>query len=227
MTSNKHRSSRTGNSPRQDKNTQQPSNKKEKRGHDRQHQIEILQKRATVHGILDKNHFRGTRDGRNQQQTKCGMGSIPQKSDQELTSKAYRLCHRLRLFNMVITPTMTYASGTWTRSQTHERMIKTAQRKMLRLIVETNRKYKVKSKKETKETSTKHRKNNRRLTLIVRLTRKLERGSEPSSDKDQDSDVLPCWTETHRRMKWRMAGRIASLPKRNMDKQDVRLASWS
>ena len=32
---------------------------------------------------------------------------------QELTSKDYRLCRRLRLFGMVITPTLTYASGTW------------------------------------------------------------------------------------------------------------------
>ena len=43
------------------------------------------------------------------------------KYRQELTSKGYRLCHRLRLFNMVITPTMTYASGTWTLTQKHEK----------------------------------------------------------------------------------------------------------
>ena len=35
------------------------------------------------------------------------------KYRQELTSKDYRLCHRLRLFGMVITPTLTDASGTW------------------------------------------------------------------------------------------------------------------
>ena len=62
------------------------------------------------------------------------------KYRQELTSKDYRLCHRLRLFNMVVTPTMTYASGTWTLTLKHEKMIKTAQRKMLRLIVQTKRK---------------------------------------------------------------------------------------
>ena len=39
---------------------------------------------------------------------------------------------------------MTYASGTWTLTQKHEKMIKTAQRKMLRLIVQTKRKYKSK-----------------------------------------------------------------------------------
>ena len=62
------------------------------------------------------------------------------KYRQELTSKDYLQCHRLCLFSMVITPTLTYASGTWTLSQKHERLIKTAQRKMLRLIVQTKRK---------------------------------------------------------------------------------------
>ena len=52
------------------------------------------------------------------------------KYRQEHTSKDYHLCHRLRLFNIIITPTLTYASGTWTLSQKHEKMIKTAQRKM-------------------------------------------------------------------------------------------------
>ena len=66
------------------------------------------------------------------------------KYRQELTSKDYRLCHRLRLFNMVITPTMIYASGTWTLTLKHKKTMKTAQRKMLRLIVQTKRKYKLK-----------------------------------------------------------------------------------
>ena len=70
------------------------------------------------------------------------------KYRQELTSKDYRLCHRLRLFNMVITPTLTYASRTWTLSQKHERMIRTAQRKMLRLIIQTKRNTNQKTKKK-------------------------------------------------------------------------------
>ena len=36
------------------------------------------------------------------------------KYRQELTSKNYLLKHRLRLFDAVITPTICYASGTWT-----------------------------------------------------------------------------------------------------------------
>ena len=47
---------------------------------------------------------------------------------------------------MVITPTMTYACGTWTLTQKHEKMIRTAQRKMFRLIVQTKRRDKTKRK---------------------------------------------------------------------------------
>ena len=64
------------------------------------------------------------------------------KYKQELTSRSYLLRHRLCLFNMVITPTLTYASGTRTLLQEHEKLIRSTQRKMLRLIVQTKRKYK-------------------------------------------------------------------------------------
>ena len=58
----------------------------------------------------------------------------------ELTSKSYFLQNRLRLFNMVITPALSHASGTWTLFREHERMIRSTQRKMLRFIVQTKRK---------------------------------------------------------------------------------------
>ena len=51
---------------------------------------------------------------------------------------------------MVITPTLTYASGTWTLSQEHEHLIRSTQRKMLRLIVQIKRKYKKVMKKKKK-----------------------------------------------------------------------------
>ena len=69
----------------------------------------------------------------------------------ELTSRSYLLRHRVRLFNMVITPTLTYASGTWTLSQEHEKFFRSTERKMLRLIVQTTRKYKKKGKKTNAE----------------------------------------------------------------------------
>ena len=45
----------------------------------------------------------------------------------------------------MITPTLSYASGIWTPSKEHERMIRSTQRKMFRFIVQTERKYKKKS----------------------------------------------------------------------------------
>ena len=64
------------------------------------------------------------------------------KKRQELTSRTYMLRHRLRLFDAVVSPTMNYASGTWTFTKEHERMIQSTQRKMLRLIIQTKRRYK-------------------------------------------------------------------------------------
>ena len=64
------------------------------------------------------------------------------KYRQELTSKKYMLKLRLRLFDARVSPTLCYAAGTWTPSREHERMIQSTQRKMLRLIIQTKRKYK-------------------------------------------------------------------------------------
>ena len=109
------------------------------------------------------------------------------KYRQEPSSRDYRLCHRLRLFGMVITPTLTYAGGTWTLSQKHEKMIKTAQRKMLRLIVQTKRKYKSKedAAKKMKEVIEKHADEESKYAT----DKETEEGSDQDSNKDQDSDV--------------------------------------
>ena len=64
------------------------------------------------------------------------------KYRQELTSKKYMLKLRLRLFDATVSPTLCYAAGKWTPSKEHERMIQSTQRKMLRLIIQTKRKYK-------------------------------------------------------------------------------------
>ena len=64
------------------------------------------------------------------------------KYRQELTSKNYMLKHRLRLFDATVSQTICYAAGTWTPNKKHERMIQSTQRKMLRLIIHTKRKYK-------------------------------------------------------------------------------------
>ena len=49
-----------------------------------------------------------------QQETLGAAWAAFYKYRQELTSESYSLQHRLRLFNMVITPTMNCAACTWT-----------------------------------------------------------------------------------------------------------------
>ena len=71
-----------------------------------------------------------------------GAWTTFRKYRQELTSKKYMLKLRLRLFDVTVSPTLCYAAGTWTPSREHERMIQSTQRKMLRLIIQTQRKYK-------------------------------------------------------------------------------------
>ena len=64
------------------------------------------------------------------------------KYRQELTSQKYMLKYRVQLFDAAITPTICFASGTWAPTKEHERMIQSTQRKMLRLIIQTKRRYK-------------------------------------------------------------------------------------
>ena len=52
------------------------------------------------------------------------------------------LKHRIQLFDATVSPPVCYAAGTWAPNKEHERMIQSTQRKMLRLIIQTKRKYK-------------------------------------------------------------------------------------
>ena len=107
--------------------------------------IEILSKGESARYIGQKITFEDQETEEVKNRLKAARAAF-HKYRQELTLRNYRLCHRLRLFNMVITPTMTYGSGTWTLTQKHEKIIKTAQRKMLRLIIQTTPRYKTKRK---------------------------------------------------------------------------------
>ena len=100
------------------------------------------------------------------------------KYRQELTSKNHLLKHRLRLFDAVITPTICYASRTWTPT----RMIQSTQRKMLRLIIQTKRRYKkiVKHKEKTNEEND--------TNDMSSTGDESEDGQSSNTHKDQDSD---------------------------------------
>ena len=136
------------------------------------------------------------RNGDQQHQSGCIAGERVwqvSRTNNKISATGNNKKHRLRLFNMVISPTLSYASGTWTLTKEHERMIRTTQRKMLRLNC-TNE-------KEVQEEDTETQR------------RKIIRGPK-----------IPCWIETHRRMKWRLAVRIASLPDKRWTKTT---AKWN
>ena len=137
-------------------------------------------------------------------------------------------------------------------------MIRPTQRKMLRLIVQTKRKYKKKTQPSRNEEEDEDEKANHRSS-----DEETAEGGNSNADCDQDSDIsfmsdtdeeidtseieeedwieymkrrtaiavermnaakVPCWLETHRRMKWRLAMRIASLPDQRWAKK---AATWN
>jgi hypothetical protein len=57
----------------------------------------------------------------------------------ELCCKHYPLQDRLKLFEVIVTQTALYGSGTWTMTRPRERLLRTTQRKMLRMILGASR----------------------------------------------------------------------------------------
>ena len=108
------------------------------------------------------------------------------KYRQELTSKNYMLIHRMRLFDATVSPTLCYAAGTWTPSKEHERMIQSTQRKMLRLIIQTKRKYK---KIEKQDIEPKEEKGNVDITEICSTDDESGDGQSTKTQDDVDSEV--------------------------------------
>ena len=142
---------------------------------------------------------------------------------------------------MVITPTLSHGSDTRTLSKEHETMIRSTQRKMLRLIVQTERKYQKKTQPNRNEEDKADEKANHRSS-----DEETAEGGSSNTDCDQDSDIstpmkrltqmklvkkmglktctIPSWIETHRRMKFPLAMRIAPLPDERWAKK---AAKWN
>ena len=90
----------------------------------------------------------------------------------------------------ILSSTVTYGSGTWTRSQEHEKLTRSTQRKMLRLIVQTKRKHKTKNqeRKDDRESTS-----DEELAEDARsqqnTTTDSDEGNSTNTGCDQDSDV--------------------------------------
>ena len=183
------------------------------------------------------------------------------KYRQELTSKKYMLKLRLRLFDATVSPTLCYASGTWSPSREHERMIQSTQRKMLRLIIQTKRKYKKIERKKVIEHTIEEENDDK--TENCSTDDKSGEDQSTKSEDDMDSGVtfdedsekdidtaeieeedwfdyvrrstadaidrmdhakIRCWNKTHKKMKWKLASRIATSPSERWVKK---AAEWN
>ena len=111
--------------------------------------IEILTRNESVKYLCQKISFHHQETTEIKNRIRAAWATL-RKYGQELASKNYMLNHRPRLFDAGISPTICYAAGTWTPNQEHERMIQSTQRKMLRLIIQTKRRYKKIEKQEIK-----------------------------------------------------------------------------
>jgi hypothetical protein len=71
---------------------------------------------------------------------RCGWGKF-MANKQELTSKHHSLHDRLKLFDAVVAPTVLYAVGTstWALTKPQEHILRTCQRRMLRMILGAGR----------------------------------------------------------------------------------------
>ena len=130
---------------RKDEDSQQPEH--HQLGHKKKHlevgdmSIEILTRNESVKYLGQRISFYQQETTEIKSQIRAAWATF-HKYRQELTSKNYMPKHRLRLFAATVSPTVCYAAGTWAPNKEHERVIQSTQRKMLRLIIQTKRKYK-------------------------------------------------------------------------------------
>ena len=183
------------------------------------------------------------------------------KYRQELTSKKYLLNYRLCLFDATVSPTLCYAAGTWSPSREHERMIQSTQRKMLRLIIQTKRKYKKIERKKVVEHTIEEENDDKTENCSTddksdedqstKSEDDMDSGATFDEDSEKDIDTaeieeedwfdyirrstadaidrmdhakIRCWNKTHKKMKWKLALRIATSPSERWVKK---AAEWN
>ena len=154
------------------------------------------------------------------------------KYRQELTSKNYMLKRRLRLFDATVSPTVCYEAGTWAPNREHERMIQSTQRRMLRLIIQTKRKYKkiekqdIGSKEENEEIhinemcSTEDESGDK-LSTTTHNDVDSEVSFEDDADEEIDTTVIE---EEDKKMNWKLPLKIATSPS---DRLLKKAAEWN
>ena len=102
--------------------------------------IEILTRNESVKYLCQKISFYQQETTEIKSRIRAAWATF-HKYRQESTSKTTCSNTVYGLFDAAISPTICYAAGTWVPNQEHERVIQSTQCKMLRLIIQTKRKY--------------------------------------------------------------------------------------
>ena len=143
----------------------------------------------------------------------------------ELTSKHYPLKSRIKLFNSTVTPTVMYGCTSWTLTKDMETTLQRAQRRMLRLIINTPRRRTHKSQRngDDESQSTNDATSNppdTNLEHLITLTNEELLEPWPEFIKRATRAVetqlaklhIEEWTTYYLRKKWRWASRTAQQP---------------
>ena len=128
---------------------------------------------------------------------KCGWKAFFKFKD-ALCNRSLPLRNRMKLFGAVVTPSVLYASGTWTMTIENERALRTAQRRMMRWIVQVGRLH-----------------DEEWVDYITRSTRRSIQLASACGVED--------WIEIQRCRKFDLAGRTANL---HDGRWNTRLLSW-
>ena len=139
----------------------------------------------------------------------------------ELCSKKYPLQDRLKLFEATVTPTVLYASGTWTMNKSREAALRTAQRQMLRKIVGVRRLLVEvtggsSSEGSGEDTDDAEECDESWVSWIKRATHTAEEAARLAKVKD--------WVHGQREAKWKLAGHIG---RRSDERWSWKCLRWS
>ena len=150
------------------------------------------------------------------------------KYRQELTSKNYMLKHRLRLFDAGITPTICYASGTWAPTKEHERMLQCNEKCSVSSYTQKE------DTKRSRNTKLRTPKVSTTLTRAALTTRvKTEKAihlimiktvtchSRFEAFEKMENEKIKCLKLTQRKIKWRLAMRMATSQKERWLIKDI------
>ena len=96
--------------------------------------IEVLARNGKIKYLGRQITFEDAHRAELSNRLKAAWAKFMQYRD-ELTKKRYSLSDRLRLFDSVVSPTVLYGSETWTLTKEMAKVLKTTQRRMLRMIL--------------------------------------------------------------------------------------------